>query len=133
MQCPYTCRGRQSSLSLSLFLQVATWATEAFFKYGGDPHFIFPTTLGPAGQVWGSPGLQSPAISGGPNQYATPPPQGPVPTGPSYQQTPGAVPLGGVQSSVPGALGRALVGPEVQRSGKHNGLCCYLARLLRYM
>ena len=28
-------------------------------------------------------------------------------------------------------LGRAVVGPEVQLSGKHNGLCRYLARLLR--
>ena len=28
-------------------------------------------------------------------------------------------------------LGRAVLGPEVELSGKHNGLCRYLARLLR--
>ena len=28
-------------------------------------------------------------------------------------------------------LGRAVIGPEVELSGKHNGLCRYLARLLR--
>ena len=30
-----------------------------------------------------------------------------------------------------GALGGALIGPEVKMSGKHNGLYRYLARLLR--
>ena len=28
-------------------------------------------------------------------------------------------------------LGRAVIGPEVELSGKHNGMCRYLARLLR--
>ena len=37
-------------------LQLAAWATEALFKYGGEPHFVFPTTLGPANQaIGGSP------------------------------------------------------------------------------
>ena len=36
-------------------LQVAGWAAKAFFKYGGEPHFVFPTTLGPASQPAGSP------------------------------------------------------------------------------
>ena len=31
----------------------------------------------------------------------------------------------------PHALGRALTGPEVHLSGKHNGLVRYLSRLLR--
>ena len=31
------------------------------------------------------------------------------------------------------ALGRAVVGPEVQFSGKFTGLCRYLSRLLRFV
>ena len=61
----------------------------------------------------------------------------PSPRGGSHLSDPGAV-VGqnGMQSpysvarGITGALGRALLGPEVQLSGKHNGLCRYLARLL---
>lgn len=35
-------------------LQLAGWAAEAYFKYGGEPHFVFPTTLGPASQPPGN-------------------------------------------------------------------------------
>lgn len=38
-------------------LQIAGWATEAYFKHGGDPHFVFPTTLGPSNQITGSPAM----------------------------------------------------------------------------
>ena len=34
-------------------------------------------------------------------------------------------------SPIGGALGRPVMGPEVQLSGKHEGLCFYLTRLLR--
>jgi nuclear pore complex protein Nup155 len=40
--------------------QIARWATEAFFKHGGEPHFVFPTTLGPANQITGSPTVLAP-------------------------------------------------------------------------
>ncbi len=106
--------------------QLASWATEAFFKYGGEPHFIFPTTVGPA-----SSGSPSPMALG---QYGQPTPQVASPSvlGPSAQLSPGyGADAQSPMVSAPGALGRALVGPEVQRSGKNNGLCRYLARLLR--
>ena len=128
--------------------QVAMWATEAFFKYGGEPHFTFPTTVGPASQLlcgaspatpnmaqhfssYPSPGLSSssltvPHVVGPLSSMATPPhPHPPPPTALSP-----ATPL---QYSTPGSLGRALLGPEVQLSGKHNGLCHYMARILRWV
>lgn len=110
------------------------WATEAFFKYGGEPHFIFPTTVGPATQLDGAPLIQgTPTFpSAGQRQFPSvaPLPQTLTPqygarSTPGMQQTPT---LGGVGG---GALGGALIGPEVKMSGKHNGLYRYLARLLR--
>lgn len=86
---------------------MAHWATEAYFKHGGEPHFIFPTTLGPNGA-----GPSSPS---------------------SFQQQPSSPFSSFVQAppSLGGALGRPVIGPEVQLSGKHNGLILYLGRLLR--
>lgn len=115
-------------------LQYSSWATEAFFKYGGEPHFIFPTTVGPATQLdGGGPFMHgTPTFPGGQRQFPSmaPLPQTLTPqysarSPPSVQQTPT---LGGVMG---GALGGALIGPEVKMSGKHNGLYRYLARLLR--
>lgn len=119
---------RRTSLSFSSCFspQLASWAIEAFFKYGGEPHFIFPTTM--------APGSPSPVGLGSPGQPLTTPPPAPSPSvvGPSTQQVSGyGTAAQTPMASAPGALGRALVGPEVQRSGKHNGLCRYLARLLR--
>ena len=110
---------------------MAGWATEAFFKHGGEPHFVFPTTLGPANQIAGSPGMAAmPSQLGGVGQ--TPqflsPPSLPAQAQAATPASPYGTPYG-VQS--PAALGRAVVGPEVQLSGKHDGLCLYLARLLR--
>ncbi len=56
-------------------IQVSASATEAFFRYGGEPHFIFPTNLGPAGLSQG--GVASP--------MQTPPPSNIAST---YQTTP---------------------------------------------
>ena len=119
-------------------MQYSSWATEAFFKYGGEPHFIFPTTVGPATQLDGTPAIQGtpmyPSGTGGQRQL---PSMSPLPQTltPQYgaRSTPGMLQtptLGGV---VGGALGGALIGPEVKMSGKHNGLYRYLARLLRPM
>ena len=135
------------------------WATEAFFEFGGEPHFILPTTVGPTSQqqVGGASPMQTTPTymySGGAHQqqYSSMPPVpqasasphivGPGIT-PSYgyrqqQQQQIASPLPPSSSSSPSsfsapALGRALLGPEVQQSGKHNGLCRYLARLLRFV
>ena len=88
----------------------------------------------------------------GTSQYATPPTQlGPgsqqqvMGVGPSYQATPSltvtgaGIPTpgttmgmgpGGMGMSMGGPLGRAVTGPEVQLSGKHDGLWRYLSRLL---
>lgn len=114
--------------------QLAAWATEALFKYGGEPHFVFPTTLGPANQaIGGSPAhfQATPTYQAG-GQYPSSPAaaQGSHPrvVGPASQVPGPALGQYGMQTS--GALGRALLGPEVQLSGKHNGLCRYLTRLL---
>ena len=87
---------------------MAHWATEAYFKHGGEPHFIFPTTLGPNGA-------------------------GPSPLSSFQQQTssPFHPPVQTPPLSMGGALGRPMIGPEVQLSGKHDGLILYLSRLLR--
>ena len=73
-------------------------------------------------------------------QYSTPvqgqtPSSLPHPYSSSMQMsTPGSYGnVGSLQGSAgsSGALGRAVMGPEVVLSGKHDGLCRYLARLLR--
>ena len=56
-------------------VQIARWATEAFFKHGGEPHFVFPTTLGPSNQMTGSPAM-----------LATPPNPSGMPQTPQQQQ-----------------------------------------------
>lgn len=126
-----------------LILQLSQWATDAFFKYGGEPKMTIPPppyppmggvspmqttppgSMGIHGQFHATPqqastpqyGTQTPAQYGTqtPAQYGT---QAPVQYGmrtPNFGMT----------------LGRAVVGPEVELSPKHNGLCRYLSRLLR--
>ena len=115
-------------------MQYSSWAAEAFFKYGGEPHFIFPTTVGPATQQDGAPSECSSPTFLPVDQRQVPStaqflqtltPQYGARTTPAIHQTPT---LGGTMG---GALGGALIGPEVKMSGKHNGLYRYLARLLR--
>lgn len=99
--------------------QVAEWATRAFFKYGGDSHLHSP----------GNPtGVHPPVTSSG-----SPAPGGSL-TG-SYIASPGARPgfgSPGFVTSTPqyGGMGQAVVRPELMRSGKHDGLCLYFARIL---
>ena len=89
-----------------------------------------------------------PMTPSGQQQYQSTPVHGETPSArpypyssPMVMSTPAAVTPGGygsygnsnvsrLQESA-GALGRAVVGPEIMLSGKHNGLCRYLARLLR--
>lgn len=118
--------------------QLAFWATEAFFKYGGEPHIVFPGSGGmyPLG---GGGGIvtSTPMTPLAQQQYSTPvhgqtPSSLPHPYNSSVvMNTPGS--YGNLQGTAgsAGALGRAVVGPEVVLSGKHDGLCRYLARLLR--
>lgn len=84
--------------------QIAVWATELFFQFGGEPHFVFPTTAAYQSQVvQASPQIMSPSVYGTPtSSYAS-----------------------------PSVLGRAIMGPELVMSGRHQGLCLYLARLIR--
>ena len=87
-------------------LQIAMWATELFFQFGGEPHFVFPTSgvyQSPQG-AHASPQMMSPGM------YSTP--------STSYAS--------------PSVLGRAIMGPELVMSGRHQGLCLYLSRLIRY-
>lgn len=113
-------------------IQYSSWATEAFFKYGGEPHFVFPTTVGPATQQDGARSVHNAStflpmdqrqMSSTTQLLQTLTPQYGVRTTPAATPT-----LGGAMG---GALGGALIGPEVKMSGKHNGLYRYLARLLR--
>ena len=83
------------------FVQIAMWATELFFQFGGEPHFVFPTSA--VYQSQASPQMMSSSA------YATP--------GSSYAS--------------PSVLGRAIMGPELVMSGRHQGLCLYIARLIR--
>jgi nuclear pore complex protein Nup155 len=87
--------------------QTALAATDAFFRFGGEPRMVFPkpTHLGTQAQT----GLPPPT-----NQLASPTTVG--------SQT---------SAAGHGTLGKAIVGPEVVLSGKYSGLCLYLARLLR--
>ena len=84
--------------------QIAVWATELFFQFGGEPHFVFPASAAYQSQMFqASPQMMSPSA------YGTP--------GSSYAS--------------PSVLGRAIMGPELVMSGRHQGLCLYLARLIR--
>ena len=87
---------------------------------------INPSTLQPASYQMGgaSPMQTSPLESRGIHgQYHSNYIQTPVPSQGTGQ---------GMQTPNFGrTLGMAVTGPEVQLSGKHNGLCRYLARLLR--
>ncbi len=75
---------------------------------GASPMLLAPGSMGIHGQFHSTPQMAST-----PQQYGAGTPQ--------QMQTP----------NFGMTLGRAVVGPEVQLSGKHNGLCRYLARLLR--
>ena len=93
-------------------------AAEAYFKYGGEPRFIFPTTLGPEKQTLSpvsSPSMDSLDTSQVPQGLATPSWVG--------QQGTGSLTIS--------TLGRSVTGPEVILSGRHNGFCAYFSRLLR--
>ena len=100
------------------FIQVAEWATRAFFKYGIESHHPSP----------GVPtGVHPPATGTGPT-VGSPAPGGSL-TG-SYISSPGVRP--GFVTSTPqyGGMGQAVVRPELTRSSKHDGLCLYFARIL---
>lgn len=85
-------------------MQISTWATELFFQFGGEPHFLFPTSAAYQSQVaQASPQMMSQSAYG--------------------------TPTSGYGS--PSVLGRAIMGPELVMSGRHQGLCLYLARLIR--
>lgn len=94
------------------------WAAEAYFKYGGEPRFIFPTTLGPWNQSLPPSSAPSPSSSH-------------PPTTPSWASQPTASPVTVSSPTSGGGLGRPVIGPEVMLSGKHEGFCVYLSRLLR--
>ena len=130
----------------NIILQVAVWATEAFFRFGGEPEMVQPTPLLPEGM------LQQPMVGGPPMANTTslvsPPPSmdsrnhyhsgqepfyqcGSPSLGVCGNGRLGTSPTQGQIPNFNRTLGGAVVGPEVQLSAKHHGLCRYLARLLR--
>jgi len=94
---------------------IADWATQAFFMYGGEPRMAMQASLGGYG---GMPaGMMSPGASGF------------DPMSPGFNPSMISTPYPGGQ---PGFSSPMNIGQqEVQYSGKHNGLCLYLARILR--
>ncbi|XP_029645165.1 nuclear pore complex protein Nup155 [Octopus sinensis] len=136
--------------------QIVNWAQMAFFMYGGHPHMKIaseneygpgiPTSVGPAsypGQA--APGhlsysmmydpathyttlasMPTPAPGSAPIHSSTPMVQ-PHPQQPQQQQQ---QPFS--QSYHSSILGRcSAAGHDVVFSGKHNGICLYLSRILR--
>ncbi|XP_019645345.1 PREDICTED: nuclear pore complex protein Nup155-like isoform X1 [Branchiostoma belcheri] len=113
--------------------EVSEWATRAFFRFGGEAQFAFPvapdiTNMGQAPDIGMSPspmpgapspvpGLQTPAASSALFQST---PSAFVTSTPANQQLP-------FRSPDPSS---AAIGPEVKFSGKHNGICLYMARIL---
>ncbi|KAM5193375.1 nuclear pore complex protein Nup155 [Mantella aurantiaca] len=112
--------------------EVSTWATRAFFRYGGEaqmrmqPSLPAPSNVGP---IFGSPmpmGSPMPVSSPMPNpSFLGTPQQGvyaPAVSTPLYAAgSPAqhsAAPLAGI------------MGPEVIFSGKHNGICIYFSRIM---
>lgn len=89
--------------------QVATWATMAFFMYGGEPQLSF------TGSAMGTDGRMMPSNLGamGLHQTSTPAPG----MGHPYFHP----------AMTPGPN----ITQEIAFSGKHNGICLYLARILR--
>ncbi|XP_062607131.1 nuclear pore complex protein Nup155-like [Saccostrea cucullata] len=89
--------------------QVATWATMAFFMYGGEPQLHF------TGTPMGTDGRMMPSNLGamGLHQTSTPAPG----MGHPYFHP----------AMTPGPN----ITQEIAFSGKHNGICLYLARILR--
>ncbi|KAL4235731.1 hypothetical protein ACF0H5_004123 [Mactra antiquata] len=121
--------------------QVADWSKMAFFMYGGEAQYIYgssmptdrpmmPSNIGPAGGGYGmSTSMYSPAQQPQPQQQQNmsvfpTPMQGMHPT---QASTP--VPYGHQmpyhQPTVPGFM------QDISFSGKHNGICLYLSRILR--
>ena len=80
---------------------IADWAIRAFFKYGGEPRLVFPTSAGPRQNVGQVP-------FGSPNYHSTP--------APPHMQS---------------LYGGSVMTPEMHFSGKHNGIYLYFSRLLR--
>ncbi|KAM9329214.1 nuclear pore complex protein Nup155 [Gastrophryne carolinensis] len=111
--------------------EVSTWATRAFFRYGGEAQMRIQSSL-PApsnvGPIFGSPvpvGSPMPMGSPMPNpSFLGTPAQGgylPAVSTPVYSA---ASPM--QQSTAPLA---GILGPEVLFSGKHNGICIYFSRI----
>ncbi|XP_053153166.1 nuclear pore complex protein Nup155 [Hemicordylus capensis] len=112
--------------------EVSTWATRAFFRYGGEAQLRFPSVLPPpsnVGSILGSPVLHgSPMPSGSP--YPNPSFLGTPMQGlqPPTMSTPAFA--SGSHMSQPGASVSGVMGPEIVFSGKHNGICIYFSRII---
>ncbi|XP_042309327.1 nuclear pore complex protein Nup155 [Sceloporus undulatus] len=112
--------------------EVSSWATRAFFRYGGEAQMRFPSLLSPPSNV-GSV-LGSPVLPGSPL-----PPSSPYPN-PSFFATPAQglqppamstpVYASSSQMSQPGASLGGTMCPEIVFSGKHNGICIYFSRII---
>ncbi|XP_054843250.1 nuclear pore complex protein Nup155 [Eublepharis macularius] len=112
--------------------EVSSWATRAFFRYGGEAQMRFPSALPPpsnVGSVLGSPVQPSSPMTTSspypnPSFLATPMPGVQPPTA----STPAFVSGGHIPQ--PGTSVSGMMGPEIVFSGKHNGICIYFARIV---
>ncbi|XP_060617389.2 nuclear pore complex protein Nup155 [Anolis sagrei] len=113
--------------------EVSSWATRAFFRYGGEAQMRFPsvsTSPTNIGSLMGSPflpGSPFPPSSPyhNPSFLATPSSQG---LQPPAMSTPVYTSSG--QLSQPGASVSGTMYPETVYSGKHNGICIYFSRII---
>ncbi|KAL3869881.1 hypothetical protein ACJMK2_042508 [Sinanodonta woodiana] len=122
--------------------QVADWARMAFFLYGGEAQYnvggggggalrdrhLMPSTFGPSGAgMYSSPNtsslLHTPGMTPFPSQSSAVV----TPGIHHYPQTSTPMPSLGQ----PGYTHMTPYVPDVTFSGKHNGICLYMARILR--
>ncbi|XP_072272710.1 nuclear pore complex protein Nup155 [Pyxicephalus adspersus] len=112
--------------------EVSSWATRAFFRYGGESQMLMQSSLPAPSNV--GPIFGSPVPVGSPMHLSTPMPN------PSFLGTPqqGIYPPAvstplytlGTPTQQSAAPLAGIMGPEVIFSGKHNGICIYFSRIM---
>ncbi|KAK3595250.1 hypothetical protein CHS0354_010857 [Potamilus streckersoni] len=129
--------------SLAADQQVADWARMAFFQYGGEAQYnvgggggggavrdrhLMPSTIGPSGAgIYSSPNSSSLLHTPGMTPFPSQPSAVVTPGIQHYPQTSTSMPALGQ----PGYTHMTPYMPDVTLSGKHNGICLYMARILR--
>ncbi|XP_052257804.1 nuclear pore complex protein Nup155-like [Dreissena polymorpha] len=117
--------------------QVADWAKMAFFQYGGEAQYSYsdrpmmPSNIGPAGGGFGNMSMFSPGGPQQPHNFSSFPTPAPG-MHPNQASTPlmygNQTMYQHMDMSMSGGPGYM---QNITFSGKHNGICLYLSRILR--